>query len=40
LPAYVEKYRDFIARRYDTPEKFASIYSVALRMKPRRIRGH
>jgi len=40
LPAYVEKYRDFIARRYDTPEKFASIYSVALRMKPRWIRGH
>jgi PPOX class probable F420-dependent enzyme len=40
LPAYVEKYRDFIARRYDTPEKFAPIYSVALRMKPRRIRGH
>ena len=40
LPAYVENYRDFIARRYDTPEKFASIYSVALRMKPRRIRGH
>ena len=40
LPAYVEKYRDFIARRYNTPERFASIYSVALRMKPRRIRGH
>jgi PPOX class probable F420-dependent enzyme len=40
LPAYVEKYRDFIARRYDTPENFASIYSIALRMKPRRIRGH
>ena len=40
LPAYVEKYRNFIARRYDTPENFASIYSVALRMKPRRIRGH
>jgi PPOX class probable F420-dependent enzyme len=40
LPAYIEKYRDFIARRYDTPEKFASIYSVALRIKPGRIRGH
>src|SRR2546421_4811 len=40
LPAYVEKYRDIIARRYNTPERFASIYSVALRMKPRRIRGH
>ena len=40
LPAYVEKYRDFIARRYNTPENFASIYSVALRIIPRRIRGH
>lgn len=40
LPAYTEKYRDFIARRYDTPGKFASIYSVALRVMPRRIRGH
>ncbi len=40
LPAYVEKYRDFIARSYNTPKNFASIYSVALRMMPRRIRGH
>jgi PPOX class probable F420-dependent enzyme len=40
LPAYIEKYRAFIARSYNTPEKFASIYSVALRIKPRRIRGH
>ena len=40
LSIYVEKYRDFIARRYNTPENFASIYSVALRIMPRRIRGH
>jgi PPOX class probable F420-dependent enzyme len=40
LPAYVEKYRDFIARRYATPENFASIYSVALRIRPIAIRGH
>jgi PPOX class probable F420-dependent enzyme len=40
LPAYIEKYRAFIARSYNTPEKFASIYSVALRIKPGRIRGH
>jgi len=40
LPAYVEKYRDFIARRYTTPENFASIYSVALRVRPSAIRGH
>ncbi len=40
LPAYVEKYRDFIARRYSTPENFASIYPVALRVRPIAIRGH
>ncbi|MHB8596978.1 MAG: TIGR03667 family PPOX class F420-dependent oxidoreductase [Ktedonobacteraceae bacterium] len=40
LPAYVEKYGDFIATRYDTPENFASIYSVALRIHPIAIRGH
>jgi PPOX class probable F420-dependent enzyme len=40
LPTYVEKYRDFIARSYQTPEKFASIYSVALRILPIAIRGH
>ncbi len=40
LPAYVEKYRDFIIRSYTTPENFASIYSVALRIRPSAIRGH
>ena len=40
LPAYVQKYREFIALRYATPEKFASIYSVALRIHPTLIRGH
>jgi PPOX class probable F420-dependent enzyme len=40
LPSYVEKYRDFIATRYTTPENFASIYSVALRILPIAIRGH
>jgi PPOX class probable F420-dependent enzyme len=40
LSAYVEKYRDFIARRYSTPANFASIYSVALRIHPLTIRGH
>ncbi len=39
LPSYVEKYRDFIARRYETPENFASIYSVALRIRPIALRG-
>ena len=40
LPAYVQKYSDFIATRYETPENFASIYSVALRIHPISIRGH
>ncbi len=39
-PVYVEKYRDFIARSYETPARFASIYSVALRIRPIAIRGH
>ena len=40
LPTYVEKYREFIARIYQTPAQFASIYSVALRMHPTALRGH
>src|SRR5712692_8066769 len=39
-PVYVGKYRDFIARSYETPARFASIYSVALRIRPIAIRGH
>jgi PPOX class probable F420-dependent enzyme len=40
LPVYVEKYRAFIARLYDTPERFAAVYPVALRIRPISIRGH
>jgi PPOX class probable F420-dependent enzyme len=40
LPIYVEKYHDFIVRSFETPEKFASIYPVALRIRPIAIRGH
>jgi PPOX class probable F420-dependent enzyme len=40
LPAYVEKYRDFIAVRYTTAQNFASIYTVALRIHPSSVRGH
>jgi PPOX class probable F420-dependent enzyme len=40
LPVYAEKYRAFIARSYATPEKFAEIYSVTLRIRPTTIRGH
>jgi PPOX class probable F420-dependent enzyme len=40
LPTYAEKYRDFIARRYETAENFAAVYPVALRIRPITIRGH
>ncbi len=40
LPVYVEKYHDFIARGFGTPENFAARYSVALRIHPISIRGH
>ena len=40
LPAYVEKYGNFMARSYSTPAHFAAIYSVALRIHPGAIRGH
>lgn len=39
-PPYVEKYRDFIARLRMTPEQFASVYSVPLRINPLAVRGH
>jgi PPOX class probable F420-dependent enzyme len=40
LPAYVEKYRDYIARINFTPDRFAARYSVALRIYPAAVRGH
>jgi len=40
LPVYVEKYRDFIVRGFGTPEHFAELYPVALRIRPFAIRGH
>ena len=40
LPIYTEKYREFIARSFKTPEVFAAKYSVALRVRPIAIRGH
>ena len=39
-PDYVAKYADFIARSFQTPEKFASRYSVAMRITPTAVRGH
>ncbi len=40
LSIYAEKYREFIARSYATPEKFAAAYPVTLRIRPTSIRGH
>jgi PPOX class probable F420-dependent enzyme len=39
LPAYLEKYREPIARLGMTPESFAQSYSVAVRITPTKLRG-
>jgi PPOX class probable F420-dependent enzyme len=39
FPAYVEKYKDFIARSFKTPENFASRYPTPIRITPTRVRG-
>jgi PPOX class probable F420-dependent enzyme len=39
VPAYVEKYADFIARNTWTPESFAADYSVAMRIEATGLRG-
>lgn len=36
---YVEKYSAFIKRSFGTPENFAQLYPVALRVQPLNIRG-
>ncbi|HYU20962.1 MAG TPA: TIGR03667 family PPOX class F420-dependent oxidoreductase [Chloroflexota bacterium] len=40
IPAYLERYRDGIARIGMTPQGFADAYSVALRVTPTKLRGH
>src|SRR5579864_1824103 len=40
VPAYAEKYKEFIARSFATAENFSSLYPVALRVHPTGIRGH
>jgi PPOX class probable F420-dependent enzyme len=40
MPAYLEKYRDGIARIGMTPEVFARTYSVPIRISVSRVRGH
>ena len=39
LPAYIEKYRDSIARLDSDPVAFAAEYSVAIRIRPTRLRA-
>jgi PPOX class probable F420-dependent enzyme len=40
VEAYLAKYRDGIRRIGMTPESFARAYPVAVRITPRRLRGH
>jgi PPOX class probable F420-dependent enzyme len=39
VPAYVEKYREEIARLFGTPANFAAQYAVAMRITPEKVRG-
>ena len=39
LPAYMDKYGDLMRRSF-TSESFAAAYSVAMRVRPRTVRGH
>ena len=40
VPAYLTKYNEGMRRIGMTPESFARAYSVAVRITPRRLRGH
>ena len=40
VPAYVEKYREGMQRIGMTPDAFAQAYSVPVRIRPTRLRGH
>jgi PPOX class probable F420-dependent enzyme len=39
VPAYVEKYKGGMAELGSTPEKFSREYSVAIRVRPTKLRG-
>ncbi len=39
-PDYLAKYGDWITRRWQTAENFSSIYSVPVRIRVERVRGH
>lgn len=40
VPAYVDKYRDLMAANGWTPDEFARLYSVPIRVTPKHLRGH
>lgn len=40
VPAYVTKYHNFISSRFSTPENFARLYPIPLRIRPISVRGH
>jgi PPOX class probable F420-dependent enzyme len=40
ISAYVEKYKDGMKRINMTPEQFAEVYPIAIRIKPLKVRGH
>ncbi len=40
MASYVEKYREGMQRLQMTPEEFGKAYSVAIRVKPNKLRGH
>lgn len=40
FPAFVEKYKDFIARSFKTAENFASRYPTPVRITPMKVRGN
>ena len=39
MPAYVEKYKDYIEGSFGTPANFAAQYSVPIRITPTKVRG-
>jgi PPOX class probable F420-dependent enzyme len=39
MPAYVEKYKDYIESSFGTPANFAAQYSVPIRVTPTKVRG-
>ena len=40
LPAYVEKYEEYMDRNGWSPDEFARLYSVPIRITVSRLRGH